>query len=322
MRGRTQSVAAAVTMLVAILLTGIVLIGIVGCGSGMPAAPTNGSDTDADAGEDRQKLTEQPSTEEFGLSRKELVRAVEKVEALIAQGMREQGFEYVAADYRTVRRGMAADKLLPGLTEEEFAAKYGFGISTLYTGKPPQLAEGYSPAKVGLGQRNVQTYKNLSPADRVAYNHALFGENTDATFAVGLETEDFSRCGGCTRKAIEQVFKPRQLKASYYNPKDALINKDPRMKAALREYAAAMRKAGFDYNHPDEVESDMTQRLYAITGGGTVPVEKLSPQQQTALKKLQDHERRIAMINFNLQEELFEPVEERIEQELYAREVK
>ena len=96
---------------------------------------------------------------------------------------------------------MSADKNLPGVSEEEFINKYGFGVSTLYTGQPPQLAAGYSPGKVGLGERNVQIYKNLSPADQVAYNRALFGDNTDATFAVGIEIEDFSRTGGCTRSA-------------------------------------------------------------------------------------------------------------------------
>lgn len=261
-------------------------------------------------------------TEEFGLTTKQLVQNVEKVEALIAKCMREQGFEYVPADYITVRKGMAADKSMPGVSEEEFIGKYGFGVSTLYTGNPPQLAAGYSPGKEGLGERNVQIYKNLSPADQAAYNRALFGENTDATFAVGLETENFSRCSGCTRQAIEQVFEPEKLKASYYNPKDALINKDPRMKAALRQYAAEMRRDGFDYNHPDEVETDIRERLAALTSDGTILVEQMSPEQRAALEKLQDYERRVAAKNLKLQEELFDPVEEKIEKEMFARKLR
>ena len=262
-----------------------------------------------------------PGTEEFGLTPRQLVESVEKVEALISKCMREQGFEYVAVDYITVRRGMSADKNLPGVSEEEFINKYGFGVSTLYTGQPPQLAAGYSPGKVGLGERNVQIYKNLSPADQVAYNRALFGDNTDATFAVGIETEDFSRTGGCTRKAIEQVFEPEQLKATYYNPKDALINKHPRMQGALRYYAREMRKAGFNYNHPDEVEDDIRQRLAALTGGGTILVEKMSPDQQAALKQLQSYERKVAVKMFELQEEIFDPVEAAIQREMYPRKV-
>jgi hypothetical protein len=228
----------------------------------------------------------------------------------------------IITNFNAEAEGMTADKSMPGMNEEEFIGKYGFGVSTLYTGQPPQLASGYNPGKEGLGERNVQIYKNLSPADQVAYNRALFGENTDATFAVGLETENFSRCSGCTRQAIEQVFEPEKLKASYYNPKDALINKDPRMKAALRQYAAEIRGDGFDYNHPDEVEPDIRERLAALTSGGTILVEQMSPEQRAALEKLQDYERWVAAKNLKLQEELFDPVEEKIEKEMFARKLR
>jgi hypothetical protein len=258
-------------------------------------------------------------TEEFGLSPKQLVEAIEKVEALNSKCMREQGFEYVAVDYNTVRKGMDADKTMPGVGEKDFIRKFGFGVATTYTGEPPQLTTGYSPGKVGLGKQNVQIFKNLAPADQVAYNRALFGENTGATFAVALETENFWLTGGCTRKAVAQVFKPDQLQATYYNPKDALINKDPRMKAALRKYAAEMRKAGFSYDHPDDVEHDIRKRLAALTNGGTILVEKMTPAQRAGLKELQDYERRVATKNFQLQEDVIDPVEEKIEREMFAR---
>ena len=261
-------------------------------------------------------------TEEFGLSPRQLVEVAEKVEALISQCMRQEGFSYIAVDYDTVRKGMSADKRLPGMSEEEFVAKYGFGLSTTYTGQPPQLATGYSPAKVGLGERNVEIYRNLSPADQVAYNRALFGENVGATFAVGLETENFSYTGGCTRKAVEQVFPPEQVKSTFYNQKDALVNKDPRMKTALSHYSKEMRKAGFNYAHPDEIEPDLRRRLAALTNGGTILVEKMSPSQQAALKELQDYERRVAVFNLKMQQEVLEPVEEKILEEMFARKPK
>ena len=255
------------------------------------------------------------------MSPRELVRAIEKTEELIARCMREQGFQYVAADYNTVRQGMAADKNLPGLSEEEFVNRRGFGVSTLYTGLPPQLSTDYSPARVGLGERNVQIFRALSPADQVAYNRALLGEDLTTTFAVALETEDLSRTGGCTRKAVAQVFKPDQLKASHYNPQDALINKDPRMKAALGFWRREMKKAGFDYADPDEIEPDLRNRLNALTEGGKVLVSKMSPAQQAALKELQGFERAVAVKSFKMQEEVLDPVEERIQQELFTRKV-
>jgi hypothetical protein len=261
-------------------------------------------------------------TEEFGLTPRQLVEVVERVEALISRCMRQEGFSYIAVDYDTVRKGMSADKTLPGMSEEEFIAKYGFGLSTTYTGRAPQLASGYSPAKVGLGERNVEIYRNLSPTDQVAYNRSLFGENVGATFAIGLETENFSYTGGCTRKAIEQVFPPEQVKSTFYNRKDALVNKDLRMKSALSYYSREMNKLGFKYNHPDEVEPDIRQRLAALTNDGAILVEKMSPSQRAALADLQDYERRVAVANFKMQKEVIEPVEERILEEMFARKPK
>jgi hypothetical protein len=260
-------------------------------------------------------------TEEFGLSPRELVQAIEKTEELIARCMREQGFQYVAVDYNTVRDGMAADKKLPGLSEEEFINRHGFGVSTLYTGLPPQLSTDYSPARIGLGERNVQIFRALSPADQVAYNRALLGDDVSSTFAVALEIEDLSRTGGCTRTAVAQVFKPDQLKASHYNPQDALIKNDPRMKAALGFWRREMKKAGFDYAHPDEIEPDLRNRLNALTENGKVLATKMSPDQKAALRKLQDFERAVAVKSFKMQEEVLDPVEEKIQQELFSRKV-
>ena len=264
---------------------------------------------------------EQAGTEEFGMTPRQLVQAIEKVEAAIEKCMRVQGFQYIAADYDTARKGMTSDKQLPGVSEAEFIEKYGSGVSTLYTGLAPQLVDGYSPGRVGLGERNVQIFKGLSAADQVSYNRALLGANTDATFAVTLERENFSRTGGCTRKAVEQAFTPKQLASTYYNPKDALINKDPRIKAVLRKYAIEMRKAGFDYSHPDDVTPDINKRLNALTQERTIPVSKMSPDQLKALRELQDFERRVTKKNFELREKLWDPVEAQIEREMFARSV-
>ncbi len=263
-------------------------------------------------------VAQAPGSEEFGLTPKELVQAVEKVEALIARCMRAQGFQYFAADYATVRRGMSADKNLPGVSEEEFVARFGFGVATMYTGEAPQLVQSYSPARVGLGEQNNVIFRGLSPADRAAYNRALFGENADASFAVALETEDFSRTGGCTRQAIAHEFRPEQLEAGYYNPRDALINKHPKMTEALREYAAKMRDAGYEYTHPDQVEADIRARLDALTLGGKIPVHQMSPGQLQTLEDLRNFERGVAVKTYLLESLLIDPVEARIEAELLS----
>lgn len=236
-------------------------------------------------------------SEEFGLSKQELVEAIEQVEAAIAQCMREAGFEYIAVDYNTVRRGMVADKSLPGYSEEQFASEFGFGIATLYTGQPPQLAEFDTPAKIGLGEQNARIFAALSTTDQVAYTRTLFGENQEATFAVSLEAENFSLTGGCTRKAIEQVFAPEELSATYLNAHDAILQQDPNMAGIFKQFADCMRSHGFNYSREQEIEPDLKKRLYAITAGA--PIDALSAEAQTALKRLQAEEIAIAAALFD-----------------------
>jgi hypothetical protein len=299
----------------ALVTLGIILsLFVAACTSGGNGA-TDPSAEESQSGE----AAALPGTEEFGMTREQLVTNIEAVEGLIAECMSAAGFEYVAADYDTVREGMLADKSLPGLSEEEFIEQYGYGISTLYSGLGPQASEATTPAKLGLGEQNVQIYNSLSDADQAAYNRALFGENTDATFAVALEGEDFSRTGGCTRAAIEQVFAPEQLSVTYANPLDALVEQDPRMIAAFGEYADCIREAGFDYSHPEQIEADIRSRLDAITGGD--PLESLSADARAALTELQGEERAVASVAFGCEEEILTPVEEQILRELYARPV-
>jgi len=254
--------------------------------------------------------------EEFGMTSAKLYAAIENVEAEISKCMSAAGFEYIAADYNTVRRGMTADKSLPGMGERQFISQYGFGISTLYTGHAPQLSELRTPAQLGLGSQNVQIFQSLSPADQVAYSHTLFGEHPDATFAVALETEDFSRTGGCTRSAIEKFFTPEQMSSTYINPFDVLVDQDPRMVEANAKFAACLRDAGFEYNHEKEVEPDLRKKLDSITGGA--PLEALSSDTLAALKELQGYERALASATVSCESRYLDPVADIVELEYYA----
>jgi hypothetical protein len=292
------------------LVVGLVVsILVSACGAGSTAP---GQDANTSAGTSASL----PGPEEFGMTTEEMVTSVEQVEALIAQCMSAAGFEYVAVDYDTVRKGMVADKSLPGVSDEDFIAQYGYGISTTYSGLPPQLSELVTPAQIGLGEQNVRIFNSLSPADQVAYTRTLFGENPDATFAVSLEAEDFSRTGGCTRQAIEQVFTSEQMSATYLNPLDALIEQDPRMIAAVEQFADCVREEGFNYNHPNEIEPDIRNRLFEITSGA--PLDSLSADAQAALAELQGEERVVAEVATACEEEILEPVQAQIERELYG----
>lgn len=236
-------------------------------------------------------------SEEFGLSKQELVESIEHIEGLIAQCMNEAGFEYIAVDYNTVRRGMTSDKSLPGYSEAEFMREFGFGISTLYDGQPPQLAGLETSAKIGLGEQNARIFASLSPADQVAYTRTLFGEYPQATLAVTLEAENFSLTGGCTRQAIEQVFAPEELNATYMNPFDLERQQDPRLAGRYQQFAECMRSHGFNYSLEQEIEPDLRKRLFAITKNE--PVEALSAEASVALENLREEELAIAAALFD-----------------------
>jgi len=274
-----------------------------------------GSDTNV---EDTASEAPLPGTEEFGMTKEELVASIEAIEALIADCMSEAGFEYIPVDYLTVRKAMTSDKSAAGLSDEEYRATFGYGISTRLdvAEAPPQLAGPDTVVQIGLGEQNIGIFKNLSEADQDAYNHTLFGENTQATFAYTLEDEDFSETGGCTRAAIEQVFSPEELSASYYNPGDALIEQDPRVIEAVANWGDCMREEGFDYNNPEEVETHIEDRLEAILDGADPAM--LSADAQAALAELQGEERAIAVRDLECEEEFIEPVVQQVETELYG----
>ena len=290
------------------------LIVLTACGSSLPSLP-GASTNPTNSGSETNKGAI-PGKEEFGMTKEQLYTAIENVEGQIRKCMSEAGFEYIAVDYNTVRRGMVADKSLAGMSERRFIDQYGYGISTLYTGLAPQLSELPTPAQIGLGAQNVKIYKSLSPADQVAYSHTLFGEHPDATFAVALETEDYSRTGGCTRSAIEQFFTAEQLSATFVNPFDVLVDQDSRMVAANAKFASCLREAGFEYNHEKEIEPDLRKKLDAITSGA--PLEALSSESLAALTELQSYERALASVALNCERKYLDPVADQVERELYA----
>ncbi|MCE7986403.1 MAG: hypothetical protein DYG89_34970 [Caldilinea sp. CFX5] len=251
---------------------------------------------------------------DFGLTEEELLQAIEEIEPKIAQCMNAAGFEYVAVDSNTVREAMDADKELPGLSEEQFYNQYGLGISTLYTGEPPQLAAIQTTASLGLGEQNIAIFQSLSPTDRIAYNQTLLGEHLDFPLAVALEREDIARTGGCTRAAIEQVIPADRLTVTYVNPKDYTIDNDPRMVEAFVKFGECIKEAGYDITNPDDIRPLITARLDEITGGA--PVAALSAEAKAALAELQTFEVALASASFACEEKIITPLRAQIEQEL------
>ena len=234
---------------------------------------------------------EKKGQDEFGLTEGEITRRVDATEGLIAQCMTAAGFEYFPVDYATARKAMDSNSKPSGVTADEFRKQFGYGVTTLVTGKATQ-------STLSVGKRNAQYKTGLSTADRVAYDRTLYGENTNITFVVALDQEDFSQVGGCTRAAVQLIFTKEEVGASfvnYQNSAGSRIDADPRVIAAYRDWSSCMRQAGYSYNNSGEIQADLVTRLDAITAG--VGPDSLSAAAKTALTALQGEEKAIAAVD-------------------------
>jgi hypothetical protein len=281
------------------LVAGAILI-VAACGGGSDEnsngetqAPANGNG-------------EQVGKEEFGMTEEELVQAIEDTEAAIAACMSGEGFEYVPIDPVTFRDAMGSLTAVPGLNDEEFVAQYGYGFSTL----PPTQ-------QFRAGDENQVIYEDLPAADQVAYDRALWGDNTKATFVYMLENEDFEGAGGCTKTAIDQVFTEEQRNPNFNNPFDVLVEQDPRYIDAVAAWSDCMGEAGYDYESPEDAEDEILDRYDELTRGQDPST--LTGSDAEALTQLQAEERAIAAADFPCQEEHLRPVEEQVERDLSGR---
>jgi len=235
---------------------------------------------------------------------------VDAAESLIACCATNAGFEYSPVDYATVRKAMDSNSKPSGLTGDEFRTQFGYGITTLYAGPDSQ-------AVIGAGEQNIRYRDGLSPSDRVAYDRTLYGDNPEATFAVGLDDENFASTGGCTKFAVAQVFTPDQLGASFVNYQNAAgvsIDQDPRIIAAYKDWAGCMRSAGYNYSDKSEIDADLAIRLHDITGGADPAT--LSADSQAALSQLQGEEIAIAAQDKECAVQYVDDIQLKVEAEL------
>lgn len=247
---------------------------------------------------------------EFGLTEAEIVQRVDGVEAAIATCMTDAGFEYLPVDYPTARQAMDSNSKPSGLDPDQFRQELGYGISTLFAGAATQ-------ATSGLGERNLRIRDALSTTDRVAWERQLFGENPNQTFVVGLDSEDLSQTGGCTRAAVEATFSSDELGpgfVNYQNAEGARVDQDPRVIAAYRDWTTCMRDAGFSYAAADEIDVDLSTRLDAITADEDPA--GLSTGAQSALTQLQGEERAIAAADHDCELKFVADVKTQVQTEL------
>lgn len=248
---------------------------------------------------------------EFGLKDADVEKRVDVVEALISQYMKQEGFDYYPVSYKIARDAMDSNSRKSTLSADDFRKQFGWGITTI-------LVTSQNQGRMGLGDLNNNYRDSLSPADKVAYDRALFGKNTEATFVVGLDSEDFSLTGGATRRAIEQAFTKDELGAgfvNYQNAESLKVDEDQRIIDAYKKWSDAMLNNGYKYNSSDAIKTELTTLMEELTKG-TKDLNTLSKIQKDDLLQLQNKERILAELSHKLDLKYVDPVRKKVEAEL------
>jgi hypothetical protein len=224
-----------------------------------------------------------PGTREFALNDKQFNQHVEKTQQLISDCMQRAGFEYIPVDVKTVEAAQARVRADPSLPRVPYKKKYGYGATTRFD----------DPVRdVGLGP-NLEIWHGLPPDEQEAYSRTLWGQDPKQDFVWAFDEEDFSKTGGCTREAVAQVFTPAQLRGSYVNPKDVLVESDPRIVKAERQWRGCMHRKGYDYGDQDEIIAEYEERLDTLLDGDDP--KSLTGPRLDALHKLQHAEIKVSL---------------------------
>ena len=240
-----------------------------------------------------------PIEDQLGFDQAGIQTRQAKAETLIRDCMKAQGFDYVPVNPAEQRATLTG---VHGMSEADFNKQFGFGITTLYD-KQTSAAAG----------PNEKIRSELDPAGRAAYDKALRGEHPDADFQTALDNGDYSRLGGCTKTAAEQVFGGLENLAALNTQLEELAEKilaDKRMVAAVADWSKCMADAGYaDLHYQDEVDALLKQRLAKIVGPADA---RRTDYDHATLAALQRDE--VAMVNADIrcEEKYILPVDDKV----------
>jgi hypothetical protein len=282
----------------------LLTIVVLGAALGLPACGGDDSASTDQPSSDSKQQPRGPVEDQLGFDTAGIMARQSRVEADIRECMKAQGFDYVPVDPFAQRAAVTGTSRL---SDEDFLKQFGYGISTLW-GRGGAQADPNQKLRASLG-----------PADRRAYDRALWGENPGATFQAAVDSGDFTKLGGCTRKATENVFGGAQVLTQLQGKLDQLderILEDQRMVRALEHWTACMAEAGYRYEDPDEIDGELTKRMEKIVGPlpgpfatGPAAGQKPVPYDRAALAELQREEVAIARADFACEKKEIAPVE-------------
>jgi hypothetical protein len=197
-------------------------------------------------------MVEEGGTGSPGVSEEERGRH-DRVERLTAECMTDHGFEYLPVPLPEAASGPFEEAY--ALPPDEFAARYGYGVTTL---APPTDGPVRDP--------NQEILASLPPDIREDYQRALWGDAVTG----GEGTEP-----GCQQWASAQVYEDgagsAELHARFkelFDHLDALwqrIENDPRLEGADEGWVTCMAQAGYPgFDRPHDARQSVFDGMAAL----------------------------------------------------------
>jgi hypothetical protein len=243
--------------------------------------------------------------DQLGFTRKGITAAQAKVENAVATCMKAQGFDYIPGDPVAVQAALTGK---PNMSDTEFEAQFGYGISTLY---------GRGTAQ---SDPNEKIRAGLAPVDRTAYDKALSGGKPEQTFFAAVDSGDFTELGGCTKTATDKAFGGAGLLNTLQRKLDELddsILADQRMVKAGEGWATCVQTAtGETYEDAAAIEDGLTKAFQKIVGP-PLPPGQVAPAgyDKAALADLQRRELDLSNKDIACEKQFVTPVEDVVRKE-------
>ena len=242
--------------------------------------------------------------QQLGFDQASLDARLSRAESRVRDCLKGQGFEYVPIDPVAQRAAVFGTG---NVREQE--RQFGYFVTTLWGRGRPQA------------DPNQRIRASLAAADRAAYDRTLGGDNPGATLDA-FDTGDFTKLGGCRRKAIEAVFGGAQVITEIQGKLDQLderVVQDQRMVRATEKWSSCMAGAGYHYTDPDAIDVDFEKRLEKIVGPvpgkfqtGPPPGTRPRPYDHTALGALQREELSTWRVDMACERTFITPVESKV----------
>ena len=240
-------------------LATLLTVAALGCGLGLlPAAAAARPRAAATSGKSAKQPTG-PVEDQLGFDTAGIMARQSRVEADIHECMKAQGFDYVPIDPFAQRAAVTGASRL---SDEDFLNQFGYGISTLWGRGGAQSDPNQRCARASARRTGAPTTARCGGEPRRDVPGR--GRQRRLHKARGLHPQgDRERFGGA------QVLTQLQGKLDQL---DERILADQRMVRASERWTSCMAEAGYHYEDPDEIDSDLTKRMEKIVGPVARPV--------------------------------------------------